>query len=299
LIERWNGDIWTIASSPHVGGFTHLGGVAAADPSQAWAVGDHVVVAQRTRVLVERFIGGSWSVVPVPSPGPGTSELDGVAAVSDDDVWSVGFRTRRLGPPGFGAHEALAEHWDGSAWTIVPTPRVPSGDTRLVSVAAVGANDVWAVGFDTMNSRGRRPLAEHWDGTAWSVVPTPNPGGPSGFASVAARGTDDVWAVGYKNPAEAPIAEHWDGSRWSFVDVGHAGRNAVLTGVSATPADVFAAGATQYHALVERWNGAAFERVDVPRSRDGNLGSLGTDGSTTWGVGFRAGGKRPLIEYVC
>jgi hypothetical protein len=301
VIERWDGNIWTIVPSPHVGGFTHLKGVAAADASQAWAVGDHLAHTRRhqTKLMAEQFVGGTWSIVPAQSPGPGASSLDGVAAVSDNDVWSVGFRSR---PHQFNSPEALAEHWDGSRWTIVPTPRLPgSSNTQLVSVAAVGANDVWAVGFAQLNSRGPRPLAEHWNGTAWSVVPTPNPGAGFVFASVAARATDDVWAVGYANFAGVarPLAEHFDGSRWSLVKVGHPGRNAFLTGVSATPSDVYAVGGSQYHALVERWNGTAFERISVPRSRGGNLGSLGTDGSTTWGVGSRAGGKRPLVEYVC
>jgi hypothetical protein len=41
----------------------------------------------------------------------------------------------------------LIEHWNGSAWTIVPSPNVGSGNNSLAAVAARSANDVWAVGY--------------------------------------------------------------------------------------------------------------------------------------------------------
>lgn len=45
---------------------------------------------------------------------------------------------------------------------------------QLNGAASVSANDVWAVG-QTTAATGFQTLAEHWDGTAWTVVPTPNP----------------------------------------------------------------------------------------------------------------------------
>ena len=52
---------------------------------------------------------------------------------------------------------------------------------ELISVAMVSAKDVWAVGFyneSSLNSTSDidRTLIHHWNGTKWSVVPSPNVG---------------------------------------------------------------------------------------------------------------------------
>ena len=49
------------------------------------------------------------------------------------------------------------------------------GENSLYSVAAIGPNDVWAVGSYT-GTGGYQTLTEHWDGGQWSIVPSPNPG---------------------------------------------------------------------------------------------------------------------------
>src|SRR6185437_11881171 len=51
-------------------------------------------------------------------------------------------------------------------------------DNRLQGVAVLSACDAWAVGFES-GDRGDNPdqsLIEHWDGTSWTVVPSPDPG---------------------------------------------------------------------------------------------------------------------------
>jgi hypothetical protein len=49
-----------------------------------------------------------------------------------------------------GSHFAsLIEHFDGTKWTIVPSPQFTSG-SELVKVLAISANDIFAVGdFNT------------------------------------------------------------------------------------------------------------------------------------------------------
>ena len=72
------------------------------------------------------------------------------------------------------ASQTLVLHWDGFAWSIVPNPNPPVVvDATLNAIAAVSANDVWAVGFYA-SSGIYQPLIEHWDGSAWSVAPSPN-----------------------------------------------------------------------------------------------------------------------------
>src|SRR5262245_27260489 len=77
------------------------------------------------------------------SPGPGNNELNAVTIFSPCDVWAVGSEG---GTSGQAAEPSLVEHWDGSAWTVVPSPNPGTGFNELLSVRGVSAHDIWAVG---------------------------------------------------------------------------------------------------------------------------------------------------------
>src|SRR5439155_2801184 len=80
---------------------------------------------------------------------------------------------------GTGVHanalQTLTEHWDGSTWSIVPSPSQGTGHNYLRSVAVVGTSDIWAVGYISFGTTSQT-LIEHWDGSSWSIVSNPNPG---------------------------------------------------------------------------------------------------------------------------
>jgi hypothetical protein len=101
-----------------------------------------------------------------------------------------------------------------TGFSVVPSPSVPDG--KLLATAAIADNDNWAVGGGGVQNG----LVEHFDGTRWSVVPTPNlsNGGTGGsFFGVAAAASNDVWAVGVQSPLGDQLIEHWDGKAWSEV----------------------------------------------------------------------------------
>jgi hypothetical protein len=78
----------------------------------------------------------------------------------------------------------LIEHWDGTSFSVVSSPDpFPNGTTSLQGIAAISANDIWAVGF----------AAEHWDRTSWSIITTPS--GVYGLDAVAALGDGTVVVV--------------------------------------------------------------------------------------------------------
>src|ERR1700694_483628 len=52
---------------------------------------------------------GGWSLIPNPNLGS-TTTLNGVAAVSANNVWAVG------GYDNSGIEQTLIEHWDGMSW---------------------------------------------------------------------------------------------------------------------------------------------------------------------------------------
>ncbi len=159
-----------------------------------------------------------WSIVSSPNPDPNSNKLNAVAAISATDVWAVGQASA----------STLAEHWNGTSWSVVPTPNAPGTGTQsaLLGVAAVASNDVWAVGFSANGntSPAYATLAEHWNGSAWSIVPTPSPSGAAvgpSLNAVAAISSSDVWAVGGEpslpSYSDKAVLEHWNGTAWSIV----------------------------------------------------------------------------------
>jgi hypothetical protein len=201
LAEHWDGTQWSVVPSPNAGGFldpNFLYVVAAISSTDVWAVGNYNN-GTADQTLAEHWNGTQWSVVSSPNPGGdgNNNDLSGVAAVSASDVWAVGHYNNGT------ADQTLAEHWNGTQWSVVPSPNPGTGDTYLYGVAAISSSDVWAVGNQATGS-----LTEHWDGAAWSIVPSP----PGILFAVAAVSSSDVWAVGdYNNgTADQTLAEHYN-----------------------------------------------------------------------------------------
>jgi hypothetical protein len=215
--------------------------------------------------------GSAWRIVPSPNLGSGNNELYGLGVVSANDIWAVGRFSDAAG------YKTLAIHWDGSVWNIVTTPNVGSNFNQLYSVAAVSSNNVWTVGASSDNNVLFQPLIEHWDGMQWSTVANPLAPGTSAFIyGIASLAANDIWAVGYIQvgfSAQQPLAVHWDGSSWSLVTTPSTSpaNNDILWSVTAlSPGDVWAAGYSvdrvsgNYNTLIEHWNGSAWSIVPSP-----------------------------------
>lgn len=164
---------------------------------------------------------GNWIIVASPNPRTKPISNDtfyGVAALSDSDVWAVGACNGNNA-----INHTLTEHWNGTAWSIVPSPDAGAMGSSLAAVSAVSSTDVWAVGAEqTSNSAsGNRTLIEHWNGAAWSVVPSPDPSVQGdNLTGVVALSATDAWATGwYENNGQSallPIILHWNGTDWSL-----------------------------------------------------------------------------------
>jgi hypothetical protein len=154
-------------------------------------------------------------------------------------------------------------HWDGRKLSVVRG--FPSAG-RLSALAAVSANDIWAVG-GTVHGR---PVALHWDGTRWHNVATPALPASGRFAGVAALSPSDVWAVG--QVGTQVLVEHWDGRAWRLVPIKQEGAFAAVDGHS--PNDVWAVGAqgltgpsvNDTGSLAMHWDGRRWRYVDDPGS---------------------------------
>jgi hypothetical protein len=258
LAEHWNGTRWSIVSTPNLGtGDNVLNGVSGSGSSDVWEAGYYAFGIEK-RTLIEHWNGTSWSIVPSPNTGKRTNVLNGVVAISPSNAWAVGSADSGNAPD----QTTLILHWDGTSWTIVPSPSPGTlGLNSLYGVAANAANDVWAVGSLTNSGEYAQTLIQHWDGTRWRVIPSANvPNTNNELYGVVALGPNDVWAVGYWGNAAFgffTLVEHWNGSTWSVVSSPSPQGDDILRAVSATGAsDIWAVGG-----LIEHWNGNSWSQV--------------------------------------
>jgi hypothetical protein len=296
VIERWNGTGWhpqEVRVNPrdsHV-----LWSAAATSSRDAWAVGNYGQYPDVQRTWIVRWDGTTWTHVPSPNPGGlAINELLAVAATSRVDAWAVGDWHDHGNTCCPGPGHTVIEHWDGTAWTHVPSPD-PGGDARdnaLSGVAATSPGNAWAVGWSVSQSytggTGRsKTLIEHWDGTSWVRVPAPSPGFYAYLSGVAATSPDNAWAVGGSDGGT--LIEHWNGTTWTRVPSPSPGPSGdVLYGVAATsPTSAWAVGGSDGGTLIEHWNGTAWTQVPQPVSGfDSSLNSVAAiSASDVWAVG--------------
>lgn len=222
-----------------------------------------------------------------PGGGPNFTTLFGAAA-APGEAWAVGVALDSQ----YQAH-SLVEAWNGSGWKIAATPKLNTQRDILYAATAVSGSDVWAVGEQQYRGGRFGALIEHWNGTRWSVVPSPDPGSTGNqLYGVAAAGPDDVWAVGQRNDAttDRPLVEHWDGKHWQAVAVPSAGTTgAVLQAVAVHGHDVWAVGVSddathQGRPLVEHLTGGGWH-AELPAGIGSDFTDLTgvavTDGSVT------------------
>ncbi len=291
LIEHWDGTRWSVVRSPNTtASINILEAVAAVAANDVWAVGIGIT-GFSTTPLIEHWNGIAWSIVA--NRGTTVGGLGGVAVVSANDVWAVG--TGRTGDE----DSTLTLHWNGAAWSLVPSPNVgPEVDNSLAGVTAIASNDVWAVGTQQPTSlTATHTLTLHWDGAAWTIVPSANTSQTSSNHLLAAAAVDsnDVWAVGF-TPSIA-LAEHWDGNSWSVVStplITGASSPSLSGAVALANGDVWAVGQffqnsqSRSRTLTELWNGSSWSVVSSPnRGSSHNLlnAVTATPSGTLWAVG--------------
>ncbi len=284
LVARWNGSAWAVVSTPTTGG--QLSGVDGSASNNVWAVG-----AGDAGPLAERWNGGSWSIVPSPTP-PGSlgASLSGVKTFSTTNAWAVGAHSTSAAP----STRTLVQRWNGTSWSVVPSPSPDPTRNFLSDVDGASAGDVWAVGNVGDDGYGGTVagLVLHWDGSAWSRVDVPGTVSDGTFTvptlqDVFALSANDVWIVGrafsWIDLRVVPIALHWDGQTWQRSAMSTAPNDGQgFHGVAAlSPTRVYAVGS-----VVARWTGTTW--VADSTVSGGLLSDAAPAGAATvWGVGWR------------
>ena len=234
---------------------------------------------------------GGWAIAPTPNPATGSSQLLGIGEVSSTDVWAVGLSN----DPATGA--PLAEHWNDTSWSIVPTA---STGGWLWDADGAASNDVWAAGDGVL---------EHWNGSTWSsvAIPLPSGGASPRIRTIEAVAANDVYAAGWytARTVERTLLLHWNGTAWSRLATPNQGRriSTELWGVSIrSSSDIWTVGRyldrAGEHTYSAHWNGTSWSKPAMPATVAtfdtflGRVADVGTAGA--WAVGMS--GETALIE---
>lgn len=265
---------------------------------------------------------GPWTVVASPDPaGTDHAILRDVHAIAPDDVWAVGEYTALV--QGSWQTYSLALHWDGQAWTTVPSPNPTACPSctyvTFDAVHASGPNDVWAAGGRRVQGPdgflGTHIYVARYNGSSWTVMNTPLTSGGSGshVQDIEVIAEDDVWFFGdYISGSGWPaLAMHWNGSSFTvhttpFPSGGTPGWG-LEAGSAVSSDDIWAVGGgsdgdyTNKGYLIH-WDGSSWTRVLAPTpgtyQRLWAVEAIATD--DVWAVGdyFVAGsGYFPLFLH--
>jgi hypothetical protein len=258
IVERYDGTRWSAVATPSMlsgpTSWAMLNGVDAVSATSAVAVGEANGVAAALR-----WNGSSWTKVPVATPSGSSSALNDVKAFSASDAWAVG----RIAPTFNGL--TLIERWQGSSWTQVASPSPGTRDNTLTDVAGSAPNDVWAVGYSRdlpYGNRARHSLIEHYDGRAWSRVPSPDIDTQTVLYGVAALSSTNAWAVGYASNKGA-VVMRFDGQGWTATTLPQLASLTAIAALSAS--DIWAAGSdTAGNVVLANWRGSGWTITPAP-----------------------------------
>jgi hypothetical protein len=253
LILHYDGVSWKVIPSPNVANANNLVRKISADsPTDAWAIGYSTdLTSGNTAPLMMHWNGVKWKIVTPYNLGEPYSVLIGVKAFDPSSVYTIGdFATDQAGS----FLKPQGAHYTG-AWTLDPMSAMGTGSSPVNAMAAFSAKNMWALG-DFYDGTNFQTLAEHWNGSTWKIIASPDPGGPEGSGDntvlfgAAAVTANNAWGVGlyFDGVLWQTYTMEWTGAKWvSVTSPDYGGADAYynqLVGASAIPGttDVWAVG---------------------------------------------------------
>ena len=240
----------------------------------------------------------AWSIVSSPNAADAqSSELNAVSCSGPSTCVAVGlYDTSESYPP---LAQTLIESWNGSAWSIVPSPNTsPTQYNQLNAVSCTSPSACVAVGYYSGDGAATQTLIESWNGSVWSIVPSPNNGSSTQdnlLNGVSCTGPSACVATGDANIGT--LIESWNGSVWSIVpspntsptevnDLGEVlctGPTACVTVGSYYPS------ADLSQTLIESWNGSVWSIVPSPNTSPTEVNVL---------LGVSCSARRPVPQWA-
>jgi hypothetical protein len=171
--------------------------------------------------IAYRYAGGTWGPVSLPLPAGATNSYLASIDCTGGRCLAVGTYQRGT------ASYALAEFWNGSAWTASPLPQYWPGSSAdiLEAVSCFSPVNCLATGYyvPTSNSAANVALAEYWNGSAWKAYQPPTPASAYAYNNldaVSCPRTNFCLAGGFYADSggySVVLAEYWNGSSFHLV----------------------------------------------------------------------------------
>jgi hypothetical protein len=208
LAMHYDGSAWQLAAVPSTGAgdVDYLNGVTCVNTALCFAVGSRYNPGAQdpsSQTLIEQWNGTAWSVMSAPTAD--NELLQGVTCTGATDCLAVG---------NDGA-QPVALHFDGSAWTATaPVTRANGPVSTFNDVACAAAGDCWAVGSVPGSVNNNQTLAEHWNGSSWTLSATQNtsPNDSNALYDIACVDSETCYAAGGgSGPYERTLVEPYTG----------------------------------------------------------------------------------------
>ena len=262
--DMWNGTSWTLQATSGGGGL-----VSCVSSSFCMAVNGTGATGSAI------WNGSSWTAQPIEGPsGAVYTTLDALSCSSAQACEAVGYSSDNESTA---AGPSLAEAWNGTSWTVQPTPN-PAGSTftNLSTVSCVSAASCEAGGYFEVASQNQEAVAEGWNGDSWALQAAATPPGATSnaFTSVSCTSTAFCEAVGTASDASSNVislAEGWNGTSWKIQPTPEpaqpsSGVRAIMDGVScvsATFCEAVGFSAAGPGAAAWEWDGASWTAQPV------------------------------------
>lgn len=233
-------------------------GVSCASSTMCIAVGKNLY---QNNSFVELWNGTSWSLLQSIS-----GEIRQVACASVTACVAVGASAS-------GAIQTWMIYTLGGWMVTGVAPVTPAGSTES-NLQGVSCTSTACTAVGSYRSGSSyKPLAERWNGSAWSLQTAPSP--TEGTAQKAMLGVScasATYCVAVGEAASKPVAQQWNGTEWSLLSVPNpsGAKGAKLMSVSCTSSTSCMAAGDYYETtsnektLAERWNGTSWSINSSP-----------------------------------
>jgi hypothetical protein len=248
-------------------------------------------VALLAAVILCGAARGTVGISPANAAPPTYTALNGVSCTSATACVAVGSTARGGDGPSTLSFAPLAEMWDGSSWSVVPTPTPPHfTGSQLRAVSCASANACVAVGFsllgDERRTRKMTAFAERWDGLKWTLLTLAKVSKAkfTQLLGVSCTAATSCTAVG--NNAAESLVERWNGHTWLVQPTPHPRtsvyRFTFLNGISCPSSNACVAvgesdtglalshAYNTYRSLAERWDGRRWSIEGTRRPQSAN-----------------------------
>lgn len=201
------GGPWSAMSSPPLTAPSDFASISCGDETHCIAVG--FAGPDEINPVILRLANGIWSVAPLPDLGSVDFELKAVSCVSATRCVIVGQRWTTTG-------RTLALKLSGGTWSVMPTTNRTANSNWFNGISCTSATRCTAIGAYTSASRKLRTLIGSWDGTTWTLVPSPNRGlGHHGLLDISCAVASRCLAVGIDGNGRSLLLRLADGT-WSI-----------------------------------------------------------------------------------